>query len=73
MKLPLTMRFEYSSRKKKGGLREPDEAAPSAASKDMDDDMAGECGMGDMAGPWWEVGDCEYWAVGGGVPLLPWR
>ena len=80
------MRFEYSSRKKKGGLREPDEAAPSAASKDMDDDMAGECGMGDMAGPWWEVGDCEYWAVpggvggagvsgggGGGVPLLPWR
>jgi hypothetical protein len=72
MKLPLTMRLEYSSRKKKGGLRDPEGAVPSAASKDMDDDMAGECGMGDMAEPWWE-GDWGYWAVGGGVPLLPWR
>jgi hypothetical protein len=47
MKLPLTIKLEYSSRKKKGGLRLPDWAGLSApASNDIEADIAGECGIG---------------------------
>jgi len=44
--LPLTIRLEYSSRKKKGGLREPSTDPSGALSNDMADDKAGECGIG---------------------------
>jgi hypothetical protein len=50
MKLPLTIKLEYSSRKKKGGLRVPGGADPSDGapwlSNDMEVDNPGECGMG---------------------------
>jgi hypothetical protein len=50
MKLPLTIRLEYSSRKKNGGLRVPGGADPSDGgawlSNDMAEDRPGECGMG---------------------------
>lgn len=53
MKLPLTIRFEYSSRKKKGGLRELEGAlggSPLWPSNDMAEDRAGECGIGGTLG-----------------------
>lgn len=62
MKLPLTMRPEYSSRKKKGGLRELDGAEASEAgwlSNDMAEDRAGECGMGGTLGGRPEAEDGE--------------
>ena len=49
MKLPRTIKLEYSSRKKNGGLRDPG-GAPSWVdcwlSKDMLEDNAGEWGIG---------------------------
>jgi hypothetical protein len=54
MKLPFTMRLEYSSRKKKGGLRDPGGAELSDGapwlSNDMAEDNAGECGIGGTLG-----------------------
>jgi hypothetical protein len=54
MKLPFTIRLEYSSRKKKGGLRDPDGTDPSDGgpwlSNDMAEDKAGECGIGGTLG-----------------------
>lgn len=75
MKLPLTIKLEYSSRKKNGGLREPD-VGPSWVgwlSKDMLDDNAGECGIGGKFGVCPGAADGEYGplVVGEGVPLPP--
>lgn len=68
MKFPLTIRFEYSSRKKNGGLRELDAAGASgAASKDMAEESAGECGIGGTLGGWADDGEYEG-VVGEGVP-----
>ena len=50
MKLPLTIRPEYSSRKKKGGLRDPGADPSDGASKDIAEESAGECGMGGTLG-----------------------
>jgi len=75
MKFPLTIKLEYSSRKKKGGLREPGGAEPSDGapwlSNDMAEDKAGECGIGGTLGGCWEVGEAEYGVVGDGLPPLP--
>jgi hypothetical protein len=74
MKLPFTMRLEYSSRKKKGGLREPPGTELSGApwlSNDMAEDNAGECGIGGTFGGCCEVGELEYGVVGEGEPPLP--
>ena len=64
MKLPLTMRPAYSSRKKKGGLREPDGTDPSDGapwlSNDMAEERAGEWGIGGWPGGCWFVGEVEY-------------
>jgi hypothetical protein len=75
MKLPRTIKEEYSSRKKKGGLREP-EGAPSCVgwlSKDMAEDNAGEWGIGGKLGAWPGAAEGEYGplVVGEGVPLPP--
>lgn len=77
MKLPLTMSPEYSSRKKKGGLREDIEgieaSGPAWLSKDMEEFNAGDWGRGGTfeGRPEDEYGDEE---VGEGVPLpdFPW-
>lgn len=53
IKLPLTIKLEYSSRKKKGGLRLPESTDPSDGgwlSNDMLDDKAGELGIGGWLG-----------------------
>ncbi|KAH3918493.1 hypothetical protein HBI56_134290 [Parastagonospora nodorum] len=53
MKFPFTMRLEYSSRKKNGGLREPAGTELSGApwlSNDIAEDNAGECGIGGTLG-----------------------
>jgi hypothetical protein len=74
IKLPFTMRFEYSSRKKNGGLREPADAELSGApwlSNDMAEDNAGECGIGGTFEGCCEVGDAAYGVVGDGDPPLP--
>ena len=76
MKLPLTIRLEYSSRKKKGGLRDP-ETGPSWVvwlSRDMLDDSAGEWGMGGRFGvccPGAADGEYGPLVVGDGVPFPP--
>jgi len=59
MKLPLTIRLEYSSRKKNGGLREPGAEPSDGASKDIAEDSAGECGIGGTLGGWPEIADGE--------------
>lgn len=52
MKLPFTIRLEYSSRKKKGGLLDNDDwlSDGEAFSKDMVWWSAGDCGTGDGEG-----------------------
>jgi len=70
MKLPFTIRFEYSSRKKKGGLRGLGEAlggSPLWFSNGIVDDRAGECGMGGTLGGCALDGEYEG-VVGEGVP-----
>jgi len=74
MKLPLTISPEYSSRKKNGGLREPEGTEASDAgwlSNDMAEDMAGDWGMGEKGGacPGGAEGEYGELAVGEGVPL----
>lgn len=71
MKLPLTMRPEYSSRKKKGGRREAGAELSGGASKDMAEERAGEWGIGGTFGGCPDVAEGEYGelAVGEGVPL----
>jgi len=53
IKFPFTIKLEYSSRKKKGGLREPGGAESDGApwlSNDIAEDSAGECGIGGTLG-----------------------
>ena len=73
MKLPLTIKDEYSSRKKKGGLREleayEDASGAPWLSNDIAEDNAGDWGMGGTLGGWPEADEGEYeGVVGEGVP-----
>jgi hypothetical protein len=67
MKLPLTIKLTYSSRKKYGGRRATGGEASGGGwlSKDIEDDREGDCGTGGTVGGSEDVG---LVSVGEGVP-----